>query len=91
MKTHGIQCQLSGCRLKDSTVRRGGAQELQHNNSFNRSANSGAFIENLNLSALCARPVNSSVMSPLRVDTQLIPAAPQLNEVRLVWIMREVG
>ncbi len=43
------------------------------------------------VSRLNARPVNSGVMSPLRVDTQLIPAAPQLNEVRLVWIMREVG
>ncbi len=32
------------------------------NNSFNRSANSVAFIENWYLSALCARPVNSSVM-----------------------------
>jgi hypothetical protein len=31
------------------------------NNSLNRSANSVAFIENLNLSALCTRPVNSSV------------------------------
>jgi hypothetical protein len=31
------------------------------NNSFNRSANSIAFIENLNLSALNARLVNSGV------------------------------
>src|SRR5205085_10760441 len=32
------------------------------NNSFNRSADSAALIENLNLSALIARPVNSGVM-----------------------------
>ena len=31
------------------------------NNSFNRSANSVAFIENLNLLAFCARTVNPSV------------------------------
>jgi hypothetical protein len=37
------------------------------NNSFNRSANSAALIENLNRSALCARPVNSGV-SPLNVS-----------------------
>jgi hypothetical protein len=31
------------------------------NNSLNRSANRGAFIVNLSVSALCARPVNSGV------------------------------
>jgi hypothetical protein len=42
------------------------------------------------LDALNVRPVNSSVMSPLRIDLQLIPAAPQLSHVRLKLIMREV-
>ena len=31
------------------------------------------------------------VMSPLRVNTQLIPAVPQLNDVELGWIMRVAG
>jgi hypothetical protein len=39
-------------------------QPTKSNNSFNRSANSVAFIENLNLSALNVRPVNSGVMCP---------------------------
>ena len=37
------------------------ALETAHNNSFNRSASNVAFIENLNLLAASARPVNSSV------------------------------
>ena len=42
---------------------RGGNYKIaaQSNNIFNRSANSTAFIENLSVMALCARPVNSSV------------------------------
>ncbi len=35
--------------------------QAKPNNSFNRSANSAALIVNLSVSALCARPVNSSV------------------------------
>jgi hypothetical protein len=38
------------------------------NNSFNRSANSAAFIVNLNLSASNARPVNSGVRCLILVD-----------------------
>jgi hypothetical protein len=37
------------------------------------------------------RPLNSGVMSPLRVQSKKSPAAPQLNSVQLVWIMREAG
>ena len=36
-------------------------RQVPPNNSFNRSANSAAFIENLSISALCARSVNSGV------------------------------
>jgi hypothetical protein len=43
------------------------------------------------LDALCARPVNSGVMSPLRIQSMEPPAAPQLNDVELMWIMREAG
>ena len=38
-----------------------------------------------------SRPVNSGVMSPLRINTKKSPAAPQLNDVELGWIMREAG
>ncbi len=38
-----------------------------------------------------SRPVNSGVMSPLRVNMKKLPAAPQLNAAQVVWIMREVG
>jgi uncharacterized damage-inducible protein DinB len=41
-------------------------------NSFNRSANSIAFIENLNLSVLNARPINSSVKRLLIYGTQVM-------------------
>ncbi len=37
------------------------------------------------------RPVNSSVMSPLRVESKKSSAAPQLNADQLVWIMRAAG
>jgi hypothetical protein len=50
-----------------------------------------SLIENLSVPALCARPVNSGVMSALRMQSRESPAAPQLNDVQLVWIMREVG
>jgi hypothetical protein len=50
-----------------------------------------SFIVKLSVPALCARPVNSSVMSPLRIDSWLIPAAPLLNDVWPVWIMRGAG
>jgi hypothetical protein len=44
-----------------------------------------AFIrETWMLGSLNARPVNSGVMSPLRLDLRLIPAAPLLNEEQLV-------
>jgi hypothetical protein len=44
----------------------------QPNNSFNRSAISVAFIENLNLLMLYARPVNSGVRRlPLRNNRNL--------------------
>jgi hypothetical protein len=36
------------------------------------------------LDALCARRVMPGVMSPLRIESRKIPAAPQLNESRLV-------
>jgi hypothetical protein len=49
------------------------------------------FIENLRGFGGSSRPVNSGVMSPLRIASQLIPAAPQLNDNQLVWIMREAG
>jgi hypothetical protein len=45
----------------------------------------------LNASLNASRCVNSGVMSPLRLNSQLMPAAPQLNDVQLVWIMREAG
>jgi hypothetical protein len=48
------------------------------NNSFNASGNSAAFIENLNVTADASRPVNSGVMSPLRIDSKKLPAAPLL-------------
>jgi hypothetical protein len=50
-----------------------------------------AIIENLNGSVVDSRPVNRGVMSPLHINTQLIPAVPQLNDAELVWIMREAG
>jgi hypothetical protein len=83
-------------RLNDTISGEGSGEEerqrrTKSNNSLNRSANSVAFIENLSVMALCARPVNSSVMSPLRMNSMMSPAAPQLNDVDLVWIMREVG
>ena len=44
---------------------------------------------------LCVRRwlgrVNSVVMSPLRVKSKMVPAAPQLNDIQLMWIMREAG
>jgi hypothetical protein len=43
------------------------------------------------VAALCARPVNSGVTSPLRMDSILSRAAPQLKDIQLAWIMREVG
>jgi hypothetical protein len=35
--------------------------------------------------------VNSGVMSALCINTKLSPAAPQLNDSRLIGIMREAG
>ncbi len=46
---------------------------------------------NLDAWLVVYRPVNSGVMSPLRIYTKKIPDAPQLNDVQLVWIMREAG
>ncbi len=43
------------------------------------------------LDAVRGAPVNSSVMSPLYVESTKIPAAPQLNAVHLVWIMPAAG
>ncbi len=37
------------------------------------------------------RPLNSGVMSPLRVGSKKSPAAPLLNDVEVVWMMREVS
>jgi hypothetical protein len=51
----------------------------------------GLSSDNLNAGFVVSRPVNSSVMSPLRVKSKLIPAAPQLNDNRIAWIMRDVG
>ena len=58
-------------------------RRAQPNNSFNRSANSIAFIENLSVAALFPRPVNSSVMSALRLDASLIAAAPLLSHANV--------
>jgi hypothetical protein len=55
----------SRCILKGGKIEQLGTP----NNSLNRSAHSIAFIENLNLSVLCARPVNSGV-GPLRITNQ---------------------
>ena len=77
---------------------RGGRQALRHsdhgrpNKSLQRSADSGNVIrETRRLVALRARPLNSSVMSPLHVSMKKLPAAPQLNAVEIVWIIREAG
>ena len=48
-------------------------------------------IVKLDASLNLSRRVMPSVMSPLRIELQMIPAAPQLKAVRRVWIMREVG
>jgi hypothetical protein len=40
---------------------------------------------------IVSRPVNSGVMSALRLDSTLIPAASQLNDVQLARIIREAG
>jgi hypothetical protein len=76
---------------KRGGVRRGGADALPHNNSLNRSGISLIVIVNLNQFAVDSRPVNSSVMSTLRIQLKKSPATPQLNDVQLVWIMREAG
>ncbi len=61
------------------------------NNSFNRSANSVAFIrKGWVLDALHARPVNSGVMSPLRVRLNLSPAAPLLSDSDIGWIIERL-
>jgi hypothetical protein len=56
----------------------------------------GAGIARLSFARLDAwlivsRPVNSGVMSTLRIQLKKSPAAPQLNDDQLVWIMREAG
>jgi hypothetical protein len=43
------------------------------------------------VAGLYTRPVNSGVMSALLVNSTLIATAPQLNNVWLVWIIREAG
>src|SRR3982751_2440903 len=45
-------------------------------------------IVELAVAVLCARPVNSGVMSPLRIDTILIAASPLLCGCRVEWIIK---
>ncbi len=55
-------------------------------------ANSVDFMrETWMLDALRARRVMPGVMSPHRVESTKSPAAPQLNAVEIVWIMRAAG
>jgi hypothetical protein len=50
-----------------------------------------SFIENLDASLNTSRPVNSGVMSALRLHVKKSPAAPLLCDGRVEWIMREAG
>ena len=80
----------SAIRLPLQCLRRSARRNnaLQHNNGMHPTANSVALISrDLSLAELNARRVMPGVMSPLRVDTQLIPAAPLLNDAKLVWIV----
>jgi hypothetical protein len=77
------------------SILRVGMAEWQHrtqsNNSLNPTGNSLPLIENLSHDAVDSRRVNSGVMSALRLQSKKPPAAPQLNDVELVWIRREAG
>ncbi len=53
-------------------------QRPASNNSFNRSGISIPLIENLSHDVVISRPVNSGVMSPLRIESMNSPAAPLL-------------
>lgn len=48
-------------------------------------------IVNLDGCLVDSRSVNRGVMSPLRMESKLSLAAPQLNVIQLKWIMHEDG
>ncbi len=50
-----------------------------------------SFFLALRLDAVRGAHLNSSVMSALRVSSKMSPAAPHLNAIQLVSIMREAG
>ena len=61
------------------------------NKPMQPTANSAALIRKTwMLDALCARRLIGSVMSPLRVNAQMLPAAPPLNEGKVVWIIERL-
>jgi hypothetical protein len=93
MKAQGIQSQLLGCRSKYMRRSARRSKALQHNNSLNPTRDSMVVVM---ISAAqvegCSRGrVNSGVMSPRRMESMESPAAPQLNDSCLAWIMREAG
>ena len=77
-------------RERDS-VRRGGTKSYNITTACTRPRISVLLIVNVSVAALDARRVMPGVMSPLRVSLKKSPAAPQLNDAELVWIMREAG
>ena len=62
------------------------------NKPMQPTANSAAFMcETWMLDALCARRLIGGVMSPLHVESTKSPAAPQLNAIHQMWLMRTAG
>jgi hypothetical protein len=89
MKAHGIQRQPAHGSRKEMAF--GAAvQELQHNNGMHPTGNSMDVIRSLNAALNASRRVMPGVMSPLHIESTKIPAAPQLNESELAWIIERV-
>ncbi len=64
------------------------------NKSLQRDASTACLSSIFLAVKLCANRsarLKSGVMSPLRIESQLIPAASQLNAVRPMWLKREAG
>jgi hypothetical protein len=83
MKADGIHCSPHTAQGKSvRSARR--SKELQHNNGMHPTGHSADVIRQLGILFQSFRRVMPGVMSPHRVESRKIPAAPQLNAVEVV-------